>query len=44
MQFADALALADAASLSGVVRAHMKAWEHGLHFIVGNELQLAAFG
>ena len=36
-----ALALTDECSLSGVVRAHVAAKEHGLHLIIGAELRLA---
>jgi error-prone DNA polymerase len=36
-----ALALTDECSLSGVVRAHVAAKEHGLHLIIGTELRLA---
>ncbi|MGC8518739.1 MAG: error-prone DNA polymerase [Steroidobacteraceae bacterium] len=35
-----ALALTDECSLSGVVRAHVAAKEHGVHLILGAELQL----
>ena len=35
-----ALALTDECSLSGVVRAHVAAKEHGLHLIIGAELRL----
>jgi error-prone DNA polymerase len=35
-----ALALTDAGSLAGVVRAHVAAREHGLHLIVGSEVAL----
>ncbi len=36
-----ALALTDECSLSGIVRAHVAAKEHGLHLIVGTQLTLA---
>ncbi|HEY6774296.1 MAG TPA: PHP domain-containing protein, partial [Oxalicibacterium sp.] len=37
----DSLAITDECSLAGVVRAHVKAKQHGLHLIIGSEIILS---
>ena len=39
-----ALAITDECSLAGVVRAHVEAKEHGLHLIIGSEINLLTAG
>ncbi len=39
-----ALAITDECSLAGVVRAHVEAKEHGLHLIIGTEIDLLTAG
>ena len=39
-----ALAITDECSLAGVVRAHVEAKEHGLHLIIGTEINLLTAG
>ena len=39
-----ALAITDECSLAGVVRAHVEAKEHGLHLIIGSEMNLLTAG